>query len=148
MHSRSRLRGEHRAAPSPYASHTAVAARLAWRHATGWVNSGEQRRVLSRERLSGEVLALRVADKPNLDGSPPSSPTKSDPPLGDRLLELLRESAAPMTPRSLRQASHVRMARVYDALSALLTAGQVIRDGAGYRLPSAPPDSATATHPL
>jgi hypothetical protein len=95
----------------------------------------------------GEVLALRVADKPSLGGSPTSSPTDSELPLGDRLLDLLRESAAPMTPRSLRQASHVRMARVYDALSALLTAGQIIRDGPGYRLSPAHTDSATATRP-
>jgi hypothetical protein len=96
----------------------------------------------------GEILALRVADPPGSALSSAPGPAESEPPLRDRLLDVLRDSSEPMTPRSLRQASHVRMARVYDALAALLAAGQVTRDGAGYRLSSAPAPAATATRPL
>ena len=53
-----------------------------------------------------------------------------------------------MTPRRLRDASHVRMARVYDALAALLATGKVVRDGAGYRLAPTPTGTATATRSL
>jgi hypothetical protein len=97
-------------------------------------------------RADGEVLALRVADHSDPAAALVPNPPDAAPPLGDRLLDVLRESAEPMTPRRLRDASHVRMARVYDALAALLATGQVIRDGAGYRLAPAP--AATATPPL
>jgi sugar-specific transcriptional regulator TrmB len=39
-----------------------------------------------------------------------------------------------MTPRQLRAACRVRMARVYEALQVLAADGIVVQNGAGYRL--------------
>lgn len=76
-----------------------------------------------------DALALRVLGE---DDECPASPP-SDDDIGQRIVDALAE-AAPMTPRQLRAACRVRMARVYDALQALATDGVVVRNGAGYRL--------------
>jgi hypothetical protein len=86
----------------------------------------------------GEALALRVVEA----GAATDPATRSDnlePSLGDRILEVLRDSAAPMTSRQVRDACHVRMARVYQALAELTERGAVARDGSSYR--SAPNSS-------
>jgi len=76
-----------------------------------------------------DALALRVLDEDECPASPPSD----DDDLGQRIVDALTE-AAPMTPRQLRAACRVRMARVYHALEALAADGVVVRNGAGYRL--------------
>jgi len=88
------------------------------------------------------ALALRVAEASAEAESPPSS----EPSLGDRILEVLRDSAAPMTPRQLRDACHVRMARVYQALAQLGERGAITRDGSTYR--SASPTASQLPLPI
>lgn len=76
-----------------------------------------------------EALALRVVE-PRTDAEASEA---SAPSLGDRILEVLRGSPAPMTPRELRDACRVRMARVYQALAELAARGAVAREGSSYR---------------
>lgn len=78
-------------------------------------------------RGDNDALALRVLDDEETAESPPSDD------LGDRMLEALAD-AGPLTPRQLRAACHVRMARVYDVLQLLAAEGRVVRNGAGYLL--------------
>lgn len=78
----------------------------------------------------GESLALRVVEPSTAPESPPAS---AGPSLGDRILEALRGSPEPMTPRELRDACRVRMARIYAALAELAARGAVAREGSRYR---------------
>ena len=80
--------------------------------------------------LRGEhdALALRVLDDQDVA---PSAPPSDD--LGDRIVEALVHTG-PLTPRQLRAACRVRMARVYDVLRLLAADGRVVRNGAGYQL--------------
>jgi hypothetical protein len=79
---------------------------------------------------AGDSLALRVVEP----GTVAELPVSSEPSLGDRILEALRSAPAPLTPRELRDACRVRMARVYQALAELAARGAVTRDGSSYRL--------------
>ncbi|HEY6726475.1 MAG TPA: AAA family ATPase [Polyangiaceae bacterium] len=78
----------------------------------------------------GESLALRVVE-PRM--TTPEPTPSSEPSLGDRILDALRCSAEPMTPRELRDACRVRMARVYQALAELVERRAVTREGSTYR---------------
>jgi hypothetical protein len=78
----------------------------------------------------GDSLALRVVEP----GTVAELPVSSEPSLGDRILEALRSAPAPLTPRELRDACRVRMARAYQALAELAARGAVTRDGSSYRL--------------
>jgi hypothetical protein len=84
----------------------------------------------------GDALALRVVERKTAADAPGETTTAA-PPLTDLIVGALRESSKPMTPRRLRDACRVRMARVYDALGELAGTGRVLRDGARYR-PAAP----------
>jgi hypothetical protein len=77
----------------------------------------------------GDALALRLVERKAGATLPPTA----EPILTDRILGALRESPEPMTPRQLRDACRVRMARVYDALAELAQIGTVVRSGAAYR---------------
>ena len=87
----------------------------------------------------GDALALRVVARKAVADPPPAA----GPVLTDRILAALRDSSQPLTPRQLRDACRVRMARVYDALAELANSGAVVRSGATYR-----PASATSQLPL
>jgi hypothetical protein len=83
-------------------------------------------------RAGEDGLALRVVErKPNAESQ--AAPLNESMALTNLILIALEQSAKPMTPRQLRDACRVRMARVYDALSALSGAGAVVREGSGYR---------------
>lgn len=85
----------------------------------------------------GGALALRVVEtRPDAQPSQASVPS-----VGDRILEVLRDSPGPMTPRELRDACRVRMARVYQALAELTERGAVARDGSSYRPAPSPSPS-------
>lgn len=76
------------------------------------------------------ALALGVLHE---DEAPTSAPPSDD--LGERIVEALADGE-PLTPRQLRAACRVRMARVYDALQQLADDGRVVQgvNGAGFRL--------------
>lgn len=63
----------------------------------------------------------------------PSPPPSDD--LGERIVEALADGSS-LTPRQLRAACRVRMARVYDTLQQLADDGRAIQGtgGAGFRL--------------
>jgi hypothetical protein len=80
----------------------------------------------------GDALSLRVVERKAVA----DPPTAVEPGLPERILAVLRDSPQPMTPRQLRDACRVRMARIYDALAELAKTGSVARSGAAYRLAS------------
>ena len=78
-------------------------------------------------RGSDDALALRVLD----------DETVPDPPAHAGLAELIVDTltaAGPQTPRQLRAACRVRMARVYDVLRHLADDGRVVHAGDAYQL--------------
>lgn len=81
----------------------------------------------------GDALALRVVERTAVV----DTPATAAPPLTELILGALRNSSQPMTPRQLRDACRVRMARVYDALGKLAGSGAVVHDGCRYR-PASP----------
>jgi hypothetical protein len=74
-----------------------------------------------------DTLALRVLD----NGITPEAAAPGN--LGDLIIDALT-AAGPQTPRQLRVACRVRMARVYDALRRLTDDGRVRHHGDAYRL--------------
>jgi hypothetical protein len=90
-------------------------------------------------------LALRVSDC----GPAPDHPILGDtePPLDQRIVDVLGAASEPLTPRRLRDECKVRMARIYESIAELVDAGRLVRDGSGYRLAAMAP-SATATRLL
>jgi hypothetical protein len=77
-------------------------------------------------------LCLRTLDDDEeITETPPSGDGHAD--LDNRILAAL-STAEPLTPRQLRSACRVRMARIYDALQRLGAARRILRNGAGYRL--------------
>lgn len=93
-------------------------------------------------RSDDDGLALRVVER-KADAEAQAAPHAAAAELTELILGTLRQSAEPMTPRKLRDACRVRMARVYDALAALTTTGAVMREGSGYR--SNPSTNASAS---
>jgi hypothetical protein len=92
-------------------------------------------------RSDGDGLALRVVERGPEAAAPAATPAESNR-LTELIVATLRQSTQPMTPRQLRDVCRVRMARVYDALTALTTAGAVVREGSGYRSTPAAPTAA------
>jgi predicted transcriptional regulator len=66
-----------------------------------------------------------------LDDDEPRAPPQAT--LADKIVETLT-STGPQTPRELRAACGVRMARVYDALRHLADDGRVVQDHGAYQL--------------
>ena len=74
----------------------------------------------------GEALALEVADRRE-----PVTPTPSS--LDERILAILAEADQPVPFAELRARCRVRTATLYERLSALATAGRIVKDGDSYR---------------
>jgi hypothetical protein len=74
-----------------------------------------------------DALALRVLDNDEPRAPPPQAT------VADKIVDTLT-STGPQTPRELRAACGVRMARVYDALRHLADDGRVVQDHGAYQL--------------
>ncbi len=82
----------------------------------------------------GDALRLNATDDP-AEAEPDNRANAAEPPLGERILAALAEAGGSRTSRELRDAVRARTARVYEALTELVAAGQIVREGARYRLP-------------
>ena len=74
----------------------------------------------------GEALALEVADRRE-----PVTPAPSS--LDERILAILAEADQPIPFADLRARCRVRTATLYERLSALASAGRIVKDGDSYR---------------
>ena len=74
----------------------------------------------------GDALALEVADRRE-----PVTPAPSS--LDERILAILAEADQPIPFADLRARCRVRTATLYERLSALATAGRIVKDGDSYR---------------
>lgn len=75
----------------------------------------------------GEALALEVVPPSITDTPPPSS-------VDERITNALMNAAQPMPIAEIRALCRVRNATLYERLTALTSAGQLVRDADGYRL--------------
>jgi hypothetical protein len=79
----------------------------------------------------GDAVALHIVEHV----PPPPAPEAASP--LDTLEEVLRQADRPLTLTELRQACHLRTARVCQALAALTAQGRVHKTAAGYQIVAA-----------
>ena len=77
----------------------------------------------------GEALALHLAQLPSEPAPAPSS-------VDERITAALQDAAGPLPIKELRSRCRVRNATLYERLTALTRAGQLLRSPAGYQLAS------------
>jgi hypothetical protein len=75
----------------------------------------------------GDALALEVIPPAITDTPPPSS-------VDERIMDALMNAALPLPIAELRSLCRVRNATLYERLTALTSAGRLVRDADGYRL--------------
>jgi len=78
-------------------------------------------------KAHGEALALEIAQPPS-----PTPPTSTS--VDERITAALQDATRPLTIKQLRSHCRVRNATLYERLTSLINAGQVLRTADGYRL--------------